>query len=199
MASNSATSDDQLDVLRQIQATLLSIQQDYRQLSAAVEAIDGRVNLIADVRQIHEAAEQHESINGAASLPTDTTKQNISHSSPHVSSLVGATAIDSTEDASGRKPSLAARGLPSRIILTTYPGQSGINPITMNWGHPNPKERGPVVVSRSQSTVRRRNGKSFIQIIPRNLIIFPQYPLGTKSTFQACDNFLVFAVLIDLA
>ncbi len=177
MASHSATSDDQLNVLKQIQATLLSIQQDHRQLSTAVEAIDGRVSLIAGVRQIHEAAEQHhESINGAANLSTDTAKQNISQPSPHVSSLVGATAIDSTEDVSGRKPSLAARGSPSRIILTTYPGQSGINPIAMNWSHPNPKERGPVVVSRSQSTIRRRNGKLLIQNIPRNLISLLNIP-----------------------
>lgn len=168
MASQSATSDDHLDVLKQIQTTLLSIQQDYRQLSAAVEAIDGRVNLIAGVKQIHEAAEQYPSINGAASLSIDTAKQSISHSSPHVSSLVGHPTVDSPEDAaSGRKPSLATRSSPSRIILTTYPAQSGINPMTMNWGHHNHKERGPVVVSRSQSTIRRRNGKLFIQTILR--------------------------------
>lgn len=171
MASPGASSDDHLNVLKQIQATLLSIQRDYRQLSAAVEAIDGRLNLVAGVRQLHEAAEQHESINGAASLSTATVKQNLP-SSPHVSSRVGNTAVDNAEDTSERKPSLAVRGSPSRIILTTYPAQSGINPITMNWGHPNPQERGPVVVSRSQSTIRRRNGKLFIRTTPRSLRSF---------------------------
>ncbi len=173
MASAGASSDDHLNLLKQIQATLLSIQRDYRQLSAAVEDIDGRMNLVAGVRQLHEATEQHESINGAASLSTATAKQNIAHPSPHVSPLVGNTVVDNAEDASERKPSLAARGAPSRIILTTYPGQSGINPITVNWGHPNPKERGPVVVSRSQSTIRRRNGKLFIRSTPRSLISLP--------------------------
>ncbi|KAL8678006.1 MAG: hypothetical protein Q9186_005605 [Xanthomendoza sp. 1 TL-2023] len=48
-------------------------------------------------------------------------------------------------------------GLASRIILTTYPGQSGIDPIPINWGHVDPHQRGPVVVSRSQNTIRRRN------------------------------------------
>lgn len=171
MASLDASSDDHLNVLKQIQATLLSIQQNYRQLSAAVEAIDGRVNLIASVGHIHEAVSPHEPINSAASLSPDSAKQTISESSPHVSALVGTTAVDSAEDAFGKKPSLAARGSPSRIILTTYPGQSGINPITMKWGHPNPRERGPVVVSRSQSTVRRRNGKLFVRTISRSLKI----------------------------
>lgn len=54
----------------------------------------------------------------------------------------------------------SSRGSKSRIILTTYPGQSGINPLLMNWGHPSPHLRGPVVVSRNQRTVRRRNGKA---------------------------------------
>jgi len=176
MALHGATSDDQLNVLKQIQATLLSIQQEYQQLSAAVGAIDGRVNLIAGVRQVHETAAQHESINGTASLSIDTSIQNISDASPHVSSLVGAAAVDNAEDASERKPPLAARGSSSRIILTTYPRQSGIDPITMNWGHPKSKERGPVVVSRSQSTIRRRNGKLFIQNIPRILIFLLSIP-----------------------
>lgn len=45
----------------------------------------------------------------------------------------------------------------SRIILTTYPKQTGIQPLPMRWGHPDPKQRGPVVVSRATSTIRRRN------------------------------------------
>ncbi|OAA56988.1 GTP cyclohydrolase [Niveomyces insectorum RCEF 264] len=45
----------------------------------------------------------------------------------------------------------------SRIVLTTYPKQIGINPFPMNWGAKDPLERGPVVVSRAASTIRRRN------------------------------------------
>ncbi|CAK7222414.1 Uracil-regulated protein 1 [Sporothrix bragantina] len=45
----------------------------------------------------------------------------------------------------------------SRIILTTYPKQIGINPFPMNWGVRDPVERGPIVVSRAASTIRRRN------------------------------------------
>lgn len=51
-----------------------------------------------------------------------------------------------------RRPSIT-----SRIILTTYPGQSGIDPVPMNWGDGDPLKRGPVVVSRHTKTIRRRN------------------------------------------
>lgn len=44
-------------------------------------------------------------------------------------------------------------------VCSTYPGQSGINPLPMDWGNADPQKRGPVVVTRSQTTIRRRNGK----------------------------------------
>ncbi|KAI2745957.1 hypothetical protein DTO012A8_9906 [Penicillium roqueforti] len=45
----------------------------------------------------------------------------------------------------------------NHIILTTYPGQSGIEPVPLEWGAPDAKSRGPVVVSRSGNLVKRRN------------------------------------------
>ncbi|KAK3995671.1 GTP cyclohydrolase N terminal-domain-containing protein [Cladorrhinum sp. PSN332] len=48
-------------------------------------------------------------------------------------------------------------GFSSRVILTTYPKQIGIKPLPLNWGAADPVERGPVVVSRSPSTIGRRN------------------------------------------
>lgn len=41
--------------------------------------------------------------------------------------------------------------------LTTYPGQSVVDPISLNWGAADPQERGPVVVSRNGQTLRKRN------------------------------------------
>lgn len=41
----------------------------------------------------------------------------------------------------------------------TYPKQIGIKPFLMKWGASEPIERGPIVVSRYSSTIRRRNGK----------------------------------------
>ncbi|KAL4800260.1 GTP cyclohydrolase N terminal-domain-containing protein [Aspergillus venezuelensis] len=43
------------------------------------------------------------------------------------------------------------------IILTTYPGQSGIDPVPLEWGAKDAKSRGPVVVSRSGNFLKRRN------------------------------------------
>ncbi|KAJ5683477.1 Uracil-regulated protein 1 [Penicillium macrosclerotiorum] len=43
------------------------------------------------------------------------------------------------------------------IILTTYPGQSGIDPVPLEWGASDAKSRGPIVVSRSGNLVKRRN------------------------------------------
>ncbi|EEU44602.1 uncharacterized protein NECHADRAFT_105227 [Fusarium vanettenii 77-13-4] len=49
------------------------------------------------------------------------------------------------------------QGFTSRIILTTYPKQIGIKPLPMDWGNSDPSKRGPIVVSRAASTIRRRN------------------------------------------
>lgn len=41
--------------------------------------------------------------------------------------------------------------------MTTYPGQSVVDPVPLNWGAADPKERGPVLVSRSGETLKKRN------------------------------------------
>ncbi|KAJ3336287.1 Uracil-regulated protein 1 [Gonapodya sp. JEL0774] len=46
---------------------------------------------------------------------------------------------------------------PSRITLTTYPGQVGVDPLPLNWGAMTPTERGPVIVSRSPTSLKKRN------------------------------------------
>lgn len=45
----------------------------------------------------------------------------------------------------------------SRVVLTTYPKQIGIKPLPMDWGAADPLQRGPVTVSRSPTTIGRRN------------------------------------------
>ncbi|KAJ2615151.1 Uracil-regulated protein 1 [Coemansia sp. RSA 1365] len=45
----------------------------------------------------------------------------------------------------------------TRVVLTTYPSQFGIEPIPLIWGAQTPAERGPVVVSRQQGTLGKRN------------------------------------------
>lgn len=142
------------DLLKQILVTLQSIQSDYRQLSTALDTIEGRVNTLAGVKQIYDAAGTRQERNdevkasdlgrgedGGVSSVTDS-------GNPAPLQIV-------KPASSGRSPTSTVS---SRIILTTYPGQSGIDPLVLNWGHRDPLQRGPVVVSRSQSTIRRRNG-----------------------------------------
>ncbi|KAH7101276.1 cyclohydrolase [Auriculariales sp. MPI-PUGE-AT-0066] len=46
---------------------------------------------------------------------------------------------------------------PSRVILTTYPGQTGIHPVPLKWGAPTAAERGPVLCSRQPNSIKVRN------------------------------------------
>lgn len=41
--------------------------------------------------------------------------------------------------------------------LTTYPGQSVVDPVPLNWGESDPQVRGPVLVSRNKKTLKKRN------------------------------------------
>ena len=144
---------DQTDLLKQILSTVKSIKEDYRQLSAAVEAIEGQVSSLARVKQGQDGK-------GDRSPPVRPV---VDHQVPHS----GRTSIDEPNhpratDLENHREALVIprRGsATSRIILTTYPGQSGIDPLPMDWGNPDHQKRGPVIVSRSQSTIRRRNGK----------------------------------------
>ncbi|PVV04734.1 hypothetical protein BB560_000757 [Smittium megazygosporum] len=45
----------------------------------------------------------------------------------------------------------------SRVVLTTYPHQLGVDPIPLKWGAKTATERGPVVVSRINGTLKHRN------------------------------------------
>ncbi|KZO97095.1 hypothetical protein CALVIDRAFT_545299 [Calocera viscosa TUFC12733] len=46
---------------------------------------------------------------------------------------------------------------PHRVIITTYPDQTGIKPVPLQWGGPTPAERGPVICSRLPSNIKLRN------------------------------------------
>ena len=159
---NSEMRSDQLTLLNQIYTTLQSIQQDYRHLSAAVETITGRVNILAGVKQVQDGAQDQNPVSNGSSgyLPLHDEGQETSKTPTQV--LVSPNLIVSESVHKEHPDPLPARisNTTSRIILTTYPGQSGIDPLAMTWGHTDPMQRGPVVVSRSQSTIRRRNGMS---------------------------------------
>ncbi|GAM85379.1 hypothetical protein ANO11243_033860 [Dothideomycetidae sp. 11243] len=66
---------------------------------------------------------------------------------------VDASHSDSPPPEAARRSSLTT----SKIILTSYPGQAGVDPLPMSWGAGDAATRGPVVVSRHPSTIRKRN------------------------------------------
>lgn len=138
------------DTLVEILTTLKAMKLDHAELAANVESLQSRIDTTNAVNQLRgsgvrsgavkdspslDAVQLAKSANGAASPPQEPAQLAKPASSP-----------------TARKSSVT-----TRIILTTYPGQSGIDPIPLEWGHQLPAERGPVVVSRHYNTLRRRN------------------------------------------
>ena len=132
---------DTTELLAQLLQAVGTIQSDQKALAAAVDAINGRVNTLAGVKELKDAARPL-SPSPAKVVPTQSPSTEERAPPSEVAAPGSSVAKKST----------------SRIILTTYPGQSGIDPIIMNWGEKDPAKRGPVVVGRGPSTVRRRNG-----------------------------------------
>ena len=156
-SENIIQSNEQSDLLRQILSTIKSIQEDYRNLTIAVGTIEGRLNLLTAVRQSHDGEGER-----------SPTGRPIVDQIPHNGRMsLDETSYSRTPDSESHKENLSLKrpsSATSRIILTTYPGQSGIDPLPMDWGSADMQRRGPVVVSRSQSTIRRRNGMSLALI-----------------------------------
>ncbi|RYO90192.1 hypothetical protein DL764_008479 [Monosporascus ibericus] len=127
------------DVLK----VLGAIQESQRRLATEVASVSQRLDALA---------------------PTATTpspNMGIAPGPPSPDRERSATAAESITDAASLTTSAAVQaqksGFTSRIILTTYPKQNGIEPLPLDWGAPDASRRGPVVVSRSSSTIRRRN------------------------------------------
>ena len=166
---------DQDELLKEILSTVRSIQKDYHHLSATIENIQGQVKVLSDDIKAHDTPERNHlsQAHGALAQPSIAGCQRVAGaaepdpsaqaSSLELCSVAPSEARGDEEYLYGRKHSATAT---SRIILTTYPGQSGIDPLIMNWGHMDALRRGPVVVSRVQSTVRRRNGKRARSLFP---------------------------------
>ncbi|KAJ2900197.1 GTP cyclohydrolase II [Zalerion maritima] len=119
-----------------IATSLAQVQQAQAQLASAVEALTLRIGHLP-------STETPEAV-------TETTTQENNDAKEAASPPV--TGMSTPAPAAGGKS-----GFTSRIVLTTYPKQIGINPFPMDWGNPDPVKRGPVVVSRYPTTIRRRN------------------------------------------
>lgn len=129
--------------IQQILEILQTLQSDQKALTSAVDAINGRVNALSGVKELKDIAAPTPAPVRKVATPASPTSEEVNPPQE-----VAATTITKT-------PSTT-----SKIILTTYPGQGGMDPIPLSWGAQDPEARGPVVVGRGKSTIRRRNGKS---------------------------------------
>ena len=135
MASSGQTDkeSDAVAMLKDISSTLKKMQQDHAQLAANVETIQSRVDMSNSFSQFRSQTQARNSIpdNSPSLDPKEIAKHASGlSSSPPPSSLLGEAALGKPIPAAhARKSSIT-----SRIILTTYPGQSGIDPIPLEWG-----------------------------------------------------------------
>ena len=149
MSTESTTSDA---VLKEILDGLKALRTENSVLAASVDKINGRVNMLAGIKEIKDKAASDaangtlngEKVKGAAESgkTVEAVSQQYEQPPPNA-------------DAPPRRASVSKT---SKIILTSYPGQAGVDPLPMEWGAKDPAVRGPVVVSRHTNTIRRRNG-----------------------------------------
>ncbi|PQE30769.1 gtp cyclohydrolase ii protein [Rutstroemia sp. NJR-2017a WRK4] len=158
----SASPPDQTAMMQEILDSLKNLQVNQVQLASNVDAITGRVNVLAGMKEVRDvaAAEPTTASKPAEPVPKDGESPLKDADVPQSPSLPAAK-LDAEIPIPGSPQKASTSTGTSRIILTTYPGQSGINPLPMDWGHKDPQERGPVVVSRNPETVRRPHGGSY--------------------------------------
>lgn len=159
MAANGVDAAGTAGLLQEILHELKSLKQENALLSSSVEEINGRVNILAGIKQV-------KAVGGVVSptlKPTPAAKTE--------DVLKPATPTESVKEVSEQYQSIPGSPEPgalnaaprrasttSKIILTSYPNQAGVDPCPMEWGSKDPAARGPVVVSRHPGTFRRRNG-----------------------------------------
>jgi GTP cyclohydrolase II len=136
-------------LLHEILGTLKKLQTDQAQLSASVEAIQSKVGTADSINQLRGSRNRLGSMGSPSIDPMELAKS-ANGTTPPLSDV-------SLQPKAPGSPSAKKSSAISRIILTTYPGQSGIDPIPLEWGEGDPAKRGPVVVSRHHNTIRQRN------------------------------------------
>jgi hypothetical protein len=143
-----------------IREALKGIAQSQTQLLSAFESVSQRVGELEKSRggsglsrQIMRSEDTNPSSNG------DSLNLPVRESTPLATGFSQTPPLmpaDAGSQSTASSPEIKS-GFTSRIILTTYPKQIGIQPLPMEWGAEDPQQRGPVTVSRAPSTIRRRN------------------------------------------
>ena len=170
---------DQQIGLVQIYDALKSIQEEHKSLASSVRLIQDRLDRPVPLGQPKEnvpsqAHTNHSPRRDQKDMRHSSLSLDSLHDSPRIMAQTSISPWQSprmgpqrdsadkpgaASDSPSRRTSLSSS---SKIILTTYPGQSGIDPLPLSWGEGDPQLRGPVIVTRAPSTIRRRNGKLMI-------------------------------------
>ena len=147
-----AGEEDVNKALSEILGSLKKLQEEHHQLASAVDSISGKVNVLAGVKQARENAleegKNHVDIKAPQASPSNLNA---------TQALVDERRTSTSATVAPNTGSARRGSLTSKIILTSYPGQSGVDPISLNWGEADPAKRGPVIVGRGANTIRRRN------------------------------------------
>jgi len=158
---------DTAALLHEILASVKSLKLDQTQLADTVEAINGRVNILAGVKQsrdgiVHDAAVPSPKIPPMAASPNlqpmASSPRMIPkghHPRESVHSIDGSGTQANGTSQSTSPPPRQSSNAHSKIVITTHPEQA--DPLPNHWGNADATKRGPVVVARSPSTIRRRN------------------------------------------
>jgi GTP cyclohydrolase II len=72
-------------------------------------------------------------------------------------------------------------GLTDRIVLTTYPSQSGIHPLPLEWGEGDSQRRGPVLASRLIGTVNNLKERNAIGAYGGSYSIYHALAIGSGA------------------
>ncbi|KAL2019969.1 hypothetical protein VTK56DRAFT_8969 [Thermocarpiscus australiensis] len=137
--------------LEEVKEALKAISQGQAQLLSAVESISQRVSELEKTQEGRRPASSSE----ADSVRRTATPLAVGFTHTPTT-LMPADAGTQSPPPSSASPEFKS-GFSSRVILTTYPKQIGIKPLPLEWGAADPLKRGPVTVSRSPSTIGRRN------------------------------------------
>ena len=128
MADEGNAAMDTNALLQEILSSLKSLKQDHSQLASSVDAINGRVNTLAGIKQVQDGIAHDATLPSPRIAPrTHQSRESVGSLEDH--SKDAAEPSHSTSPPPERRPSTT-----SKIILTSYPGQAGVDPIPLKWG-----------------------------------------------------------------
>ena len=163
MALNDSTKGEGVDLLQEILSSLNTLKEQQSRLAVAVEAINGRVNAIADTQHaryavFHDATHASPQIVPTSSKPAPSG--HVSRTSAGSTDASGKSLNASSDSAISSSPRKGS--LTSKITLTSYPGQVGVDPIPMIWGETDPLKRGRRYLINQQQWQRPANTESIL-------------------------------------